>query len=68
MTDRLIQEIADYVSASPDFSEEALYTAQLTLADSIGCAFLALQFPECKKLLGPIIAGTIVPNGCHVSL
>jgi 2-methylcitrate dehydratase len=34
--------------------------------DSIGCALLALQYPACQKLLGPIVPGTIVPNGARV--
>ncbi len=47
-------------------SEEAYQTARLCLMDSIGCAILALKFPECTKMLGPIVPETIVPNGSHV--
>jgi 2-methylcitrate dehydratase len=34
--------------------------------DTLGCGFEALQFPACTKLLGPIVAGTVVPNGARV--
>src|SRR5208283_4496343 len=31
-----------------------------------GCGILALGFPACVKLLGPVVPGTIVPNGARV--
>src|SRR5512140_3622755 len=34
--------------------------------DTLGCGFEALSFPACTKLLGPIVPGTIVPNGAKV--
>ncbi len=64
--DKEMVDIADYIlDYSPD-SEEAYNTARLCLMDSLGCAVLALKFPECTRLLGPIVPGTIVPNGSHV--
>ena len=32
----------------------------------MGCGLKALEFPECTKLLGPIVPGTVVPNGTKV--
>lgn len=64
--DEAIVAIADYVWNPPSFSNEAYQTAQASLADALGCAVLALRFKECTKLLGPVVPGTIVPNGCHV--
>src|SRR5206468_6443121 len=32
----------------------------------LGCALLALRYPACAKLLGPVVAGTVVPNGSRV--
>jgi 2-methylcitrate dehydratase len=64
--DRELRDIADYVCDYRVRSEEALDTARNCLMDSIGCALLALQFPECTKHLGPIVAGTLVPNGARV--
>src|SRR3712207_8130655 len=34
--------------------------------DALGCAFLAQTYPECAKLLGPVVPGTIVPDGVPV--
>lgn len=36
------------------------------MVDALGCGLAALKFPECTKLLGPIIPGTVVPNGVKV--
>jgi 2-methylcitrate dehydratase len=38
----------------------------LCLLDSLGCAFLALNYPECARHLGPIVPGTRVPLGARV--
>ncbi|OUR74831.1 2-methylcitrate dehydratase [Colwellia psychrerythraea] len=64
--DQEIQDIADYVLTYKVKSIEAIDTARHCLIDSLGCGLLALRFPECTKLLGPIVEGTIVPNGVHV--
>lgn len=34
--------------------------------DTLGCGLEGLRFKECSKLLGPIVPGTIVPNGPKV--
>lgn len=64
--DHVIQNIADYVLTFEVSSEEALDTARNCLMDTLGCGLLALRFPECTKLLGPIVQGTLVPNGARV--
>jgi len=64
--DREMVEVADYVVDYVIDSDVALDTACLCLMDSLGCAFLALRFPECAKLLGPVVAGTTVPLGSRV--
>jgi 2-methylcitrate dehydratase len=64
--DRLLTQIADYVCAKPDFSALAFETARYCLLDTLGCGILALSFPACAKLLGPIVPGTVVPNGARV--
>src|SRR5437773_8648834 len=33
---------------------------------TLGCALLALNYPACTKLLGPVVAGTSVPGGSRV--
>jgi 2-methylcitrate dehydratase len=64
--DRLLVEIAEYVCAPPAWSGEACETARYCLLDTLGCAILALNFPACTKLLGPVVPGTVVPNGARV--
>jgi 2-methylcitrate dehydratase len=64
--DALLVEIADYVLGYEVTSEEAYETARLCLMDSLGCALLALRYPECAKLLGPVVPGTMVPCGARV--
>ena len=44
----------------------ALETARLALIDTLGCGFEALSYPGCTSLLGPVVPGTIVPNGARV--
>ena len=36
------------------------------LMDSLGCGLLALGFPQCAKLLGPVVPGAILPGGARV--
>jgi 2-methylcitrate dehydratase len=64
--DQELVDIANYVCDYVIDSHEAYDTARNCLMDSLGCALLALQFPECTKHLGPIVPGTVVPNGARV--
>ncbi|MBY8913539.1 bifunctional 2-methylcitrate dehydratase/aconitate hydratase [Bacillus sp. YC2] len=64
--DTVIEEISDYVLHQEIDSSEAFTTAGHVLLDTIGCGILALSYPECTKLLGPIVPGTAVPNGSRV--
>lgn len=64
--DDLFIAIADYVCKPPAFSNEAYQTARASLADALGCAVYSLKFKECTKLLGPVVPGTVVPNGCRI--
>ncbi|CAM3253353.1 bifunctional 2-methylcitrate dehydratase/aconitate hydratase [Paenibacillus lupini] len=64
--DPLLVEIAEYVLDKEITSTEAYNTARLCLMDTLGCGLLALRYPECIKLLSPLIPGTVVPNGSRV--
>jgi len=64
--DDLIQRIADYVCDTGIDSDLALETAHYCLKDSLACAMLALRFPECAKLLGPVVPGAELPGGARV--
>ncbi len=43
-----------------------LDTARFVFLDTLGCGLKALEFPQCKSLLGPVVPGTQVPNGSRV--
>ncbi len=64
--DQALLDIADYVANGQISSGEAYRTARLCLMDTLGCGLEALSFPACTKLLGPIVPGTIVPDGARV--
>ncbi len=64
--DKVLIDIANYVCDQEINSVEAYDTARNCLMDTLGCGMLALNFPECTKLLGPLVEGTIVPNGARV--
>jgi len=64
--DKVLTDIADYVTKYPVTSAEAYDTARYCLMDTLGCGLEALEYPACTKLLGPIVPGTAVPNGAKV--
>src|SRR5260370_30503289 len=64
--DKVLADIADYVGKRVIESAEAYGTARLCLMDTLGCGLEALDYPACTKLLGPIVPGTLVPNGAKV--
>lgn len=64
--DQVLVDIADYVMQYETTSGEARETARYSLMDALGCGMLALEFPECTKLLGPVVPGTVVPHGARV--
>lgn len=64
--DRVLTDIADYVLDYRIDSELALDTARHCLIDTLGCGLEALDYPACTSLLGPVVPGTIVPNGARV--
>jgi len=64
--DKVLTDIADYVTKYELRSTEAYETARYCLMDTLGCGFEALEYPACTKLLGPIVHDTIVPNGARV--
>lgn len=64
--DGVLVDIANYVCDYEIKSDEAFETARYCLMDTLGCGFLALSFPECVRLLGPIVEGAIVPKAVRV--
>ncbi len=64
--DALLGELADYALEASIHSDEAYDTARYCLMDSLGCGILALNYPACTKLLGPIVPGLAMENGARV--
>lgn len=64
--DQVLVDIADYALNYSVESELAWSTARACLIDTLGCGLEALDYPACTKLMGPIVPGTVVPNGARV--
>ena len=64
--DQPMVDIADYVVDYTIDSQEAVDTARYMLLDSLGCAMLAMKFPECVKHLGPLVPGASMAGGVRV--
>lgn len=64
--DQVLVDIVDYVLDEPIDDAPVLETARNCLIDTLGCGLEALSYPACTKLLGPIVPGTLVPNGARV--
>jgi len=64
--DKVLVDIAAFVDGYEIDSATALETARYCLMDTLACAFQALDYPACTKLLGPIVPGATLPGGARV--
>ena len=64
--DSLFVDIANYVHDHEITSDLAYDTARWCLMDSLGCGFLALKYPQCRNMLGPVVPGAQLDGGCRV--
>lgn len=64
--DQVMVDIVDYAMQYDITSTLAYDTARNCLIDTLGCGLEALEYPACTKLLGPVVPGTVVPNGAKV--
>ena len=64
--DQLLVDIADYIVDYKVTSEEALNTARYCLMDTLGCGLLALQYPACERMMGPVVPGATMTQGARV--
>src|ERR1019366_1648477 len=64
--DKLLTSLADYALNARITRDEALDTARWCLADTLACGVMALGYPACTKLLGPIVPGTSITRGARV--
>lgn len=61
-----ITDVANYVHNVKVESNLAFDTARWVFIDTLGCGLKALEFQQCKDILGPVVEGTVVPNGTKV--
>lgn len=64
--EQVLVDIADYVINYDIDSSEALKTARYCLMDTLACGMMALKYPACTKLMGPIVPGANLANGSRV--
>jgi 2-methylcitrate dehydratase len=64
--DDVLVAITDYICDYEDFSKESLNTARYCLMDSLACSMLAMEYPACTKMLGPIVPGADMKGGARV--
>ncbi|MFM7973726.1 MAG: MmgE/PrpD family protein, partial [Pirellula sp.] len=64
--DPLLEELSQYVSAPPEFSQEAYTTAADCLLDALGCGLLALSFPACVRMMGSVVPGATLVHGSRI--
>lgn len=63
--DQLLVDIADYVIDYQVASDEARDTARYCLMDTLGCGLLALNYPACMRMMGPVVPGATMTNGAR---
>jgi 2-methylcitrate dehydratase len=62
-----ILDITEYVYHYEITDEEALQAARVALLDALGCAIETnTKSDECRRLLGPVVPGTMTPGGARV--
>jgi 2-methylcitrate dehydratase len=64
--DALLTAIATYARDFAVTSEAAYETARYCLMDTLACGLLALKYPACRKLLGPVVPGAVMAGGARV--
>ncbi|KAF1991546.1 2-methylcitrate dehydratase [Aulographum hederae CBS 113979] len=64
--DKETKDMADYIHNYKVDSDLAFDTARWVFLDTLGCGLRGLEFPQCANLLGPVVPGTVVPNGTKV--
>ncbi len=64
--DQVLVEIARYAVEHQIDSKEAYDTARYCLMDTLACGIMALRYPACTKLLGPVVEGADMPDGVKI--
>lgn len=58
--------IARYAARDVIFARDAMNMARYCLMDALGCALQAFDSAECTLHVGPVVPGTVVPEGARV--
>ena len=64
--DAALTTIAEYARNFRIQSQTAYETARYCLMDTLACGFLALKYPACRRLLGPVVPGAVMAGGARV--
>ncbi len=64
--EKVLTDITDYTLDYKISSQEAYETARYCLMDTLACGMLALNYPACTKLLGPVVPGATLADGARV--
>jgi 2-methylcitrate dehydratase len=64
--DAVLTDIASYARDFHVQSDLAYETARYCLMDTLACGFLALKYPACRRMLGPVVPGAVMPGGARV--
>ncbi len=64
--DAALTAIASYARDAKIDSATAYETARYCFMDTLACGFQALKYPACRKLLGPVVPGAVMPGGARV--
>jgi 2-methylcitrate dehydratase len=64
--DAALVAIADYARNFRIRGASAHDTARYCLMDTLACGFQALKYPACRRLLGPVVPGAVMPGGARV--
>jgi 2-methylcitrate dehydratase len=64
--DAALTAIASYARDARIDSATAYETARYCLMDTLACGFQAMKYPACRKLLGPVVPGAVMPGGARV--
>ena len=65
-TDRVLSQIAEYVTQHKIRRKPAYEMARFCLLDSLACGLEAQAHPDCARLLGPVVPGATLSNGARV--
>src|ERR1700686_1906403 len=64
--DAVLRAIAGYARNFTVESEPPCEAARSCLMDPLACGFQALKYPPCRRLLGPLVPGAVMPGGARV--